>query len=85
MEPEVLKNRLYHHKIYCWYNDPYAKGGYSYPTLYTEQAKKILTEPVYDTIYFAGEAVTASESHGTVEAALQSGKDVAGKLLENIK
>lgn len=84
LEKTVINQELYHHKIYCWSNDRFAKGGYSYNTLQSEQAKNILAEPVYDTIYFAGEAMSRGESQGTVEAALYSGKEVAEKLISQL-
>jgi monoamine oxidase len=58
------------------------KGGYSYNTLHSQVAKTILNSPADNKIYFAGEAVSKSESQGTVESALQSGYDVAELLLK---
>lgn len=79
-----IREQLLLHEIFSWYNHPLAKGGYSYTTLHSTQAKKILTEPVYDTIYFAGEAISSGESQGTVEAALESGMEVAKKLVQSL-
>ena len=78
---EKLQEQLVHYKIINWHNHPYIKGGYSYNTIYSAGAKQILSEPVDDTIYFAGEAIYAGESQGTVEAALQSGLAVAEKII----
>jgi monoamine oxidase len=80
-DTEELQKKLVNQKIICWSLDSLAKGGYSYNLLHSEQAKKILSEPVYDTIYFAGEGVYTGESQGTVESALQSGKQVAEKII----
>lgn len=79
-----IREQLLLHEIFSWYNHPLAKGGYSYTTLHSAQAKKILAEPVYDTIYFAGEAISSGESQGTVEAALESGMEVAKKLVQSL-
>jgi len=73
----VLKQELVHHKIICWHNQPFVKGGYSYNTTSSALAKSILSHPVNDTIFFAGEAMFEGDSQGTVEAALQSGRTVA--------
>jgi len=74
---QSLSNNLLFHKIICWHNDPYTKGAYSYSTLGSAEARKILLKPVDDTIYFAGEALYEGDLQGTVEAALQSGRSVA--------
>ena len=73
----VLQQELVHHKIICWHNELSVKGGYSYSTINSANATKILLTPVDDTIFFAGEAIFEGESQGTVEAALQSGHSVA--------
>jgi monoamine oxidase len=65
-----------------WRNDPFTKGAYSYNTIETREAKEFLAEPVFDTIYFGGEAVYTGSSPGTVEAALTTGKNIANKILE---
>jgi monoamine oxidase len=79
---DELRNDLIHYKIISWQNYPYVNGGYSYNTLNSEKAKKILAEPAEETIFFAGEAYSESEYTGTVESALQSGHDAAEKLLK---
>jgi len=79
--PAMLQEELTNYKIINWLNQPYIKGGYSYNTLHSEKAKEILLSPVNNTIYFAGEAISRSESQGTVESALQSGYDTAKMLI----
>ena len=81
MPPAMLQEELMNYKIINWLNQPYIKGGYSYNTLHSEKARKILASPVNNTIYFAGEAISKSESQGTVESALQSGHDTAEMLI----
>jgi len=75
--PVQLREDLTNYKIINWLKQPHIKGGYSYQTLHSEQAIKVLTTPVNNTIYFAGEAISKSESPGTVESALQSGHDTS--------
>ena len=79
--PAMLQEELTNYKIINWLNQPYIKGGYSYNTLHSEKAKEILASPVNNTIYFAGEAISRSESQGTVESALQSGHDTAKMMI----
>ena len=81
MPPAMLREELTNYKIINWLNQPYIKGGYSYNTLQSEKAKEILSAPVNNTIYFAGEAISNSESKGTVESALQSGHDTAKMII----
>ncbi|HEV8270031.1 MAG TPA: NAD(P)/FAD-dependent oxidoreductase [Chitinophagaceae bacterium] len=80
--PAMLQEELTNYKIINWLNQPFIKGGYSYNTLHSKQAINILASPVHDTVYFAGEAISKSESQGTVESALQSGHDTAKMLIE---
>lgn len=79
---QYLKQVLVHHKIICWHNKPCIKGGYSYNTIYSTDAKKVLSQPINNIIYFAGEALYEGASQGTVEAALQSGLHVA-KMIQS--
>jgi monoamine oxidase len=81
MRVEQLENKLKFGKIVNWINEPYILGGYSYPTLQTEKARRILTKPVESSFYFAGEYADKN-SFSTVDAALQSGKEVAEKILK---
>jgi len=78
----ALQQELVHYKISCWHNHPYVKGGYSYMTVDSVNAKKIMEHPVNGVIFFAGEALYRGESQGTVEAALQSGRMVAKMIKE---
>ena len=64
-----------------WKKDPYSRGAYSYDTVGSIEAKKILNTPIEGTIYFAGEAFYEGTSPGTVEAALVSAKNVVEKIV----
>ncbi|WPQ61512.1 NAD(P)/FAD-dependent oxidoreductase [Chitinophaga sancti] len=70
--------------IHNWSTEQAIHGGYSYGMPDSEKAKAVLTTPVADTIYFAGEALYTGDSPGTVEAALQSGKEMAIKIKEGV-
>lgn len=64
-----------------WCADPFVLGGYSYETVTSKTARAALLQGVNNTIFFAGEALHEGIDLGTVEAALQSGKAVANRLL----
>ena len=68
-----------------WSKDSFAKGGYSYSMVGSAQAQKLFSEPIEETIFFAGEAFYDGPSPGTVEAALVSGKNVAEKIESEVR
>lgn len=80
--PDEIRQWLTAHHIVNWSRDVFAKGGYSYNKVGSEEAKKILCEPVANTLYFAGEALYSGASGGTVEAALVQGLEVAKKAAQ---
>lgn len=63
-----------------WVADPFARGAYAFAKVATPAARELLTRPVDDTLYFAGEALYAGPAMGTVEAALVSGKEVVMRI-----
>lgn len=75
-----LKAALLEWHIFNWQNEELNLRGYTYDTLKTKAARKLLNTPVADTIFFAGEGLYDGKSPGTVEAALISGREVASKL-----
>ncbi|MCU7494047.1 MAG: FAD-dependent oxidoreductase [Ignavibacteria bacterium] len=80
METESLKAQLVSSKAVNWNKDPFSLGAYAYTTVKTKEALEKASEPVQNTIYFAGEAFYEGPAMGTVEAALTSGAAAAGKL-----
>ncbi|HEX7017152.1 MAG TPA: NAD(P)/FAD-dependent oxidoreductase [Cyclobacteriaceae bacterium] len=79
---ETIVNELRAVEVADWSRDPFSLGGYAYKTPHTAAALQVLTTPVYDTIYFAGEAFNVGEEMGTVEAALQSAAGVTKRMTE---
>lgn len=77
-----LRERTNRIHYYDWSNDPFSRGAYSYPKVGGLKAAQILTEPVNDTIFFAGEATDFQGANGTVHAALDSGKSAAQKIIK---
>lgn len=77
---EIVSN-IRHWYVADWVKDPFALGAYSYPTIKTKEARKQLSKPVNETLYFAGEAIFDGADMGTVEAALASGREVARKII----
>jgi len=79
-----LKDRLIARYIVNWTADPYTRGSYAYDTVTSAQARAVLSSPVGETIYFAGEYLYQGPSMGTVEAALTSGKNAAESILTDL-
>lgn len=77
---DILQKKLSAHKIVNWINVAYVNGGYSYNMVGSEDAKKLLQQPIEETIFFAGEATYEGASEGTVESALVSGKQASIKV-----
>jgi monoamine oxidase len=78
---DELKTKLIAWNVSNWTGEPFTRGSYSYDTVEAPKARKLLNEPVEDTLYFAGEYLYDGPAMGTVEAALTSGVDVAEKML----
>lgn len=77
----LLQEQLVASQVCNWQTDPFARGAYAYNTVQTKEARKILLQPVEDTLFFAGEALYEGPEMGTVEGALSSGKRAAEALL----
>ena len=78
---EKLADQLVQWKVCNWTADPFALGAYTYSTITSAAAQKVMVQPVENTLFFAGEALYTGTEMGTVEAAFISGKDVAGQIL----
>lgn len=64
-----------------WGADPFSLGAYSYDMLTSKAARQLLQQPVSNTLFFAGEALYEGPHPGTVEAALESGKETALRII----
>ena len=66
-----------------WQADPFSLGAYSYVPSGSLPAVEKLTEPIEDTLYFAGEATDTEGHWGTVHGAMATGVRAARKILES--
>jgi monoamine oxidase len=64
-----------------WHRDPFARGAYSYVPAGALAARKMLAEPVAETLYFAGEATNLDGHSATVHGAIASGKRAARQCI----
>lgn len=65
-----------------WQNNPFILGAYSYVAAGAMDASRRMTEPLADTLYFAGEHTDVTGHWGTVHAAIRSGLRAARQILE---
>jgi len=78
---DELRGKLVAFNCANWTADPYTRGSYAYDRVASPGARKMLSQPVNDMIFFAGEYLYDGPAMGTVEAALTSGKEAAKKIL----
>ncbi len=64
-----------------WHADPYARGAYSYVPAGALPMRKLLAQPVNDTLFFAGEATEQNGHSATVHGAIASGIRAAHQVL----
>lgn len=81
IDSNTLSDKMKWYKVFNWANNAFTCGSYSYSTTETINSKKILKEPVENTLFFAGEALYEGPETGTVEAALTSGVKVAAEVI----
>jgi monoamine oxidase len=65
-----------------WQNDAFSGGAYSYVATGGLDASRQMTEPVANTLYFAGEHTDITGHWGTVHAAMRSGLRAGAQILE---
>jgi monoamine oxidase len=80
-----LRYRLKGWHVANWLDDPYSCGAYSYEVVGGSEARKILKQPVEQTIFFAGEGLHEGSEIGTVNAALVIGRDTAYEVVASFK
>ena len=82
---EFLHQNLSAWHVTNWVKDPFCLGGYSYEVVNGSDAKKLLLKPVANTIWFSGEGLYEGIDVGTVDAALQMGRNSAHEIIASFK
>jgi monoamine oxidase len=67
---------------YDWTSDPFSRGAYSYGRVHAAAARKALRQPVRNTLFLCGEALTDDGRNATVPGALSSGLQAAALALQ---
>ena len=81
VDKTFIQQKLIAQHVINWTGEPFTHGAYSYATLDTHWAKQVLSEPIEETLYFAGEALYNGTETGTVEGALANGIEVARNII----
>ncbi|MGE5611634.1 MAG: flavin monoamine oxidase family protein [Bacillota bacterium] len=69
--------------LWNWQKDPFSRGAYSYARVGGRDAARNLSEPIEDTLFFAGEATQSGGMSGTVAGAIATGRRAAGQVLRS--
>jgi monoamine oxidase len=78
---ESIREQLETMYFHDWQRDVFARGAYSYVPAGALWARKQLSIPVEDTLYFAGEATDQTGHSATVHGAIASGRRAARQIL----
>ena len=76
-----LASELISWHLHDWCRDPHSRGAYSYVPVGAMNCSKEMTNPVEDTLFFAGEHTDTSGHWGTVHGALRSGLRASQQVL----
>lgn len=82
---QQLRDDLVSWHMHDWSQDPFSRGAYSYVPKDGLEAVRVLTQPVDDTLFFAGEHTDLTGHWGTVHAAMRSGLRAAQQALTNLQ
>lgn len=75
-----IRSQLEASHIHDWHDDQFSRGAYSYVPVNGLQAQEMLSRPLDNKLFFAGEA-TCIGHVGTVHGAIQSGQRAAKEIL----
>ena len=85
MREKYLDGELKSWHFHDWRTDPFSQGAYSYVPVGAINSSKEMSDPVKDTLFFAGEHTDTTGHWGTVHGALRSGLRAAQQCLEAIQ
>ncbi|MFN2531255.1 MAG: flavin monoamine oxidase family protein [Pyrinomonadaceae bacterium] len=78
----LLQTELVRTFNHPWHEDEFARGAYSYLPVDGVRLQQVLSAPIGNVLFFAGEATSAGNI-GTVHGALESGQRAAKELLHS--
>ena len=84
LSPDAIRSQLQAAYFHDWRADPFARGAYSYVPVDGLKAQELLSQPLDNKLFFAGEALSVGHI-GTVHGAIQSGKRAAKEILSSAR
>lgn len=75
-----IRNEIEASHFHDWHDDPFSRGAYSYVPVNGLEAQQIISQPLDNKLFFAGEATSVGHI-GTVHGAIQSGQRAAREIL----
>ena len=75
-----VRAQLFASYMHDWRDDPFTQGGYTYVPVEGLESQQILSQPLDDKLFFAGEATSVGHV-GTVHGAIQTGQRAAKEVL----
>jgi monoamine oxidase len=82
LAPQSLDVQLRNWHLHDWQSDPYTLGAYSYAPVGALDCSVAMSQPVDNTLFFAGEHTDITGHWGTVHGALRSGIRAATQVLK---
>ena len=82
MSTDELKEKLVAFDVANWTADPFTRGSYAYDTVGAAGARKILSQPIENTIFFAGEYLFEGPALGSVVAVFSCGLQAAKQIIQ---
>lgn len=79
-----ITSMILDHITTAWHTEPWSLGSYSYAVPGGSPARKVLSVPIDQTIYFAGEAISVNHygtCHGAYLSGLEAAKNCANTLV----
>jgi monoamine oxidase len=77
---DEIRKQLVSSYFHNWRDDPFSLGAYSYVPVDGLSAQSLLSQPIDDILFFAGEAMSVGHV-GTVHGAMQTGQSAAQEIL----
>ncbi len=81
----TIEGELDGYFIHNWPADPFARGAYSYVPVGGLESLALLTQPIANTLFFAGEATNTSGHTGTVHGAMETGERAAQQIIALVR
>ena len=63
-----------------WKNEPFIEGGYTYPVVDEGNTRDIISQPIENKLFFAGEAYSRTGDNATIHGAIETAYEAVDKI-----